>query len=168
MYRDQFLLPYQTIRRFERTPMLFTEVVPVEYAISLPLPTRRWSYSAYAAFASPVYESAFQAPPDRWWVVDALSGNLVLFAYWDFLPFTSGTTWQDIPLPTVSGSMQQQKENQVRFEVCMDQLAPAFFFEQTPDEHLRTEVWHLLHVLLPESLLSQYHGLTPDFFAWLA
>src|SRR5215472_6633662 len=102
MNTDPLLLSYQTIRRFERPPLLFTEVVPVEYAVSLPLPTRRWTRPAYAAFASPARyqpdQPVLQAPPDRWWIADARSGNLVLLAYWDILPFAT-ITWKSITLP---------------------------------------------------------------------
>ncbi|MBO0790701.1 MAG: hypothetical protein J2P36_07100 [Ktedonobacteraceae bacterium] len=170
MKAEQPLLPYQTIRRFERTPMLFTEVVPVEYAVSLPLPTRRWSRPAYAAFASPARyhpgHPALQAPPDRWWIVDARSGNLILLAYWEILPFAA-ITWENLTLPSVTRSIEQQQEDLARLEICMDQLAPAFLSEQTPQKRVRQETRHLLHLMLPERLLPQYRALTPDFFSWL-
>ena len=47
------LLSYQEFRKRQATHMLRQTEIPVEHAISLPLPTLRWNRPAYIAFASP-------------------------------------------------------------------------------------------------------------------
>ena len=44
---------YGEIRQRQRTHVLRQTEVPVDHAVSLPLPTLRWGRPAYACFASP-------------------------------------------------------------------------------------------------------------------
>ena len=60
------------------------DLVPIEHAVSLPMPTMRWSSPVFAVFAGPALRRPGRPlelhPPDRWWAVDAESGDLVAYA----------------------------------------------------------------------------------------
>src|SRR5260370_32366411 len=86
-------LPYEQIRAYATGHPVRHAEVPVEHALSLPLPTLRWSVAGYATFAGP----AVRAPgrpmqlgaPDRWWVVGAQRRELAVYALTSSLPFAS-------------------------------------------------------------------------------
>ena len=76
---EKILLTYSEARKRQRNHCLRQSEIPVEHAISLPLPTKRWGKPSYAYFASPSLRSpghpVEQGAPDRWWVTDAHGGK---------------------------------------------------------------------------------------------
>lgn len=145
--------------------------IPVEHAISFPLPTRRWIGPAYAYFASPALrlpgQSLKQGAPDRWWVVSAHGGQIILYTLYKALPFTENEQWGTLILPTETRSIAEQQQAIATIELLVNRLAPAFFDDEPGDQRTRTALMESLSAHLPKQLLPQYQALVPDFFAWL-
>jgi hypothetical protein len=164
-------LSYKEIRKRQRTDALGQFEIPIEHAISLPLPTKRWAGPAYASFASPALrvpsQPLKQGAPDRWWVVDAQTGHLIVYALWNAMAYAEGVDWTTITLPEENRSIAQLRESLATIELLMDTLAPAFFADQPADETTRKALSEALSASIPEPLLPQYRMLAPDFFAWL-
>lgn len=165
------ILSYSEIRKRQRTHMLRQMEVPTEHTVSLPLPTRRWGAPAYACFASPALRRpgtpAVQGAPDRWWVVDARNGHLVVFALWTAVPFAPGAQWDSATLPPPTGGIGEVKSLVETIELLMEALAPAFFTDQPGDAEAMQALAQALRAHVPEPLWPQYQALVPDFFAWL-
>src|SRR5215470_12331995 len=91
------LLSFSQIRERQKTHPLRQSEVPVEHAVSLPLPTKRWGEPAYAFFASPAFripgKPVEQGPPDRWWAVKAHGGAIMIYALWSVVRYTEGANW---------------------------------------------------------------------------
>src|SRR5215471_18837736 len=81
---------------------LRTTDIPVGYLLSLPLPTRRCGRPGYALFASATSrrpgEPRQQQAPDRWFVIDAVTGHLLIYALTTVLPFGDAATWEADPI----------------------------------------------------------------------
>jgi hypothetical protein len=149
---------------------LRTTDIPVGYLLSLPLPTQRCGRSGYAFFASPSSrrpgEPLQQQVPDRWFVTDAATGHLLIYALTTVFPFGDASTWE---AAIISPSQPQGEERRLSEQTLdqMDRIAPAFFEGQTVEAQDRRRMLELLQALLANQLLPQYWSLAPDFFAWL-
>lgn len=145
--------------------------IPVDHGVSLGLPTCRWSNPGYAFFASPALRRpglpVEQEPPDRWWVLEARTGRLIIYALSTAVSFSSGAAWGSVTLPATSRSLQDAIAEQARVGEFFDRLAPAFFQGRTADPSWRQGLSAALSHLIPEPLRAQYEALAPDFFAWL-
>src|SRR5947209_18594491 len=106
-------LSYKEMRKNQRIHMLRQAEIPVEHAISLPLPTQRLPDPGYVFFASPAIrrpkEPMEQGAPDRWWVVDAHNGQLLIYALWEVMPFARGVSWTTQTLPTPVQTLEEQQ-----------------------------------------------------------
>jgi hypothetical protein len=165
------LLRYAEVRRRQRTHPLRQTEVPVEHAVSLPLPTRRWIGPGFAFFAAPASRApdqpTVQGAPDRWWVVDAQGGALIVYALYAAIPFAPGVSWAECALPSVTHSLDDQRKALQNIEARMDAVAPDFFAGRSSDLTLRRALADALRAHLPTPLQPQYRALAPDFFAWL-
>lgn len=165
------LLTYSEIRNQQRMHPLRQYEIPVEHAVSLPLPTKRWGSSGYAFFASPGVRrpgySTEQGAPDRWWVVEACGGHILIYAQWKALPFTDGVSWTTVQLPSVSLSVAELQKALDEIEGKMNTLVPAFFEEKAAASDIRKSLLDQLLTYLPQPLITQYRGLAPDFWQWL-
>lgn len=145
--------------------------VPVEHAISLPLPTLRCQVPGFASFASPALRRPDQPPeqgvPDRWWVVDATNGQLLLYALTREVPFGDEKSWKPVTEPSPSGNVAELRKAQEQIERQLDELAPAFFDHQAIPGEKRYAFLQALRAYLGPDLIPQYQALAPDFFAWL-
>jgi hypothetical protein len=155
-----------------RTHPLRLAEVPVEHAISFPLPTRRWGGPGYAFFASPVRRqpgaAPVHSPPQSWWVLDARGGRVLVYARMKALAFADGAgDWEPATLSPVTVPMAELRQAMVDLEQTLSGLAPAFFADEPGDAVARQKVQAGLGRLIPEVLLPQYRALAPDFFAWL-
>lgn len=164
-------LPHAEIRdRMRRHPLRESEI-PVEHAVSFPLPTKRCETPGYAFFASPATrragEPVLQGAPDRWWILSARSGQLLIYALWDIHPFAEGP-WGSEQLPPVSATIVELRQALTEVEEAIDSLAPDFFEGRPGDGARRLMLLRKLSEILPAPLLPQYRALTPDFFQWLA
>lgn len=162
---------YAELRSSQGSAALRQLGLPLEYALSLPLPSLRWGRPTYAAFASPALrlpgQPKKQGPPAYWWVLDAVRGQVLIFAAWETLPYAPGVTWEPVTLPPISDNLSTVKARLATLEALLDELAPAFFQGEAGSLTTRRMAHELLMNYLPAPLAPQYQALTPDFFAWL-
>ncbi len=135
------LLSYQEFRKRQATHMLRQTEIPVEHAISLPLPTLRWNRPAYIAFASPAIrrpnQPMQQGAPDRWWVCDASNGKLIIYALWDALPYAEHVERNWMTLPPIPYSVAQLQEQIASIELLMTETASALFAQKAGEKATR-------------------------------
>jgi hypothetical protein len=166
------LLTYQEFRKRQDTHMLRQTEIPVEHAISLPLPTLRWNRPAYISFASPAIrrpnQPMQQGAPDRWWACDASNGKLIIYVLWDALPYAGDVQRDWMTLPTTTYSVAQLQEQLATIELLMTEVASAFFARETGEKAARTALSEALMAYIPQPLLPHYQALAPDFWAWLS
>jgi hypothetical protein len=171
MNLESSLMSYKEIRTDQFSSMLRLSEIPIGYEVSLPLPTKRWNRAAYACFASPAthqpHQSMRQGAPDRWWLIDASNGRLLLYALWNILPYAQDVQWSMITLPPVALSLEELEEKLDSLETLIETLAPPFFIGEEAPPMQRHTLLQTLKEVLPEPLHGQYYALTPDFFAWL-
>ncbi|HLJ57630.1 MAG TPA: hypothetical protein VKT77_21525 [Chthonomonadaceae bacterium] len=164
-------LSYTEVRQRQRNSPLRQAEIPVEYAVSLPLPTRRFGAAVYASFASPAqrqpHQPMRQGGPDRWWAVDARTGHLALYAQTTVVPIAGSTQWDTVTLPAVESTVDELRQGIARIEEKMNALAPAFFGGEAGDKAGRNELLAALEKILPAPILPQYRAIAPDLFAWL-
>lgn len=160
----------QARERMRTHPLRLAEV-PVEHSVSLPMPTRKWGGPAYAFFAAAAVRRpdrpVEQGVPDRWWVVDALGGRIVVYALTSAVPFAESKNWTAITLPPIEQSVAELRQGQAEVEEVLNGLVPLFFAGDTAPKGERAGALARLFALLPAPLHPQYRALAPDFFAWL-
>lgn len=165
------MLTYSEIRVRLRTHALRQYEVPIEYSVSLPLPTLRCGQPGYAAFASgtthnpeqPVVQSA----PDRWWVLDAASAQVLIYALTRVYSFTSELTMTPQTLPIIAQTLAEMQLLLDDMETKVEAVTPAFFDGADFPEEQKQAALNAMQTFLPTPLLPQYQALAPDFFAWL-
>jgi hypothetical protein len=164
-------LNYTKILQYQRAHALRQSEIPVEHAVSLPVPTKRWKEPGYAFFASPALRipgrPMEQDTPDRWCVLTASGGHLILYALCEAFSFTAGAKFERLTLPSESRSIIELKQELVNLETLMNLLVSPFFAGETGYDESRKALLESLQAYLPEPLLPQYRALAPDFFAWL-
>ncbi len=164
------ILPYSEIRERMRAHPLRQVEIPVEHAVSLAMPTRRFGAPGYAYFASPttrrVGEPVRQSPPDRWWVLSAQTGRLLIYSLVEVQPFAE-PEWAACQLPPVLLSVAELRQALENIEQLLDQVVPGFFAGRAGDRATLRALSDLLAVHLPVPMLPQYKALAADFFAWL-
>jgi hypothetical protein len=144
--------------------------VPVEHALSLPLPTTRAGGPGYAQFAAPCLrkpgESPVQSAPDRWWILDAASKAIRLYARTAAVPFgDTAFARQELPspapdLPTLLGWQRE-------LFTSLDAAVGPFFAGTPADPTAARELLGRFTRLTPAPLVPVYRDLAPDFFQWL-
>jgi hypothetical protein len=162
------VLPLSAVFRKENDLRKF---VPVEHSISLPLPTLRYHAPGFASFASAAVrvpgQPMEQGVPDCWWVLDAKTGEPLLYALTEAVQFSEDKTWKPVvvqsPFRTVT-EMQQARQEIVQL---LDELAPLFFANQQAPVEKRTALLEALRKYVSPELIPQYKALVPDFFVWL-
>lgn len=145
--------------------------VPVEHAVSLPMPTLRWGTAGFGYFASPALRNP-EGPtklgsPDRWWVIDAGRGRLVVYALTSALPFDSTRTFPPVEGGVPVQSIAEIRQLQLDFDGAVDHVLDDFFAGRDVDSTARQRVLELLAKLVQPPLMDVYRALAPDFFAWL-
>lgn len=165
------ILSYSEIRNAQRTHPLQKALVPVEHAVSLPIPTKRAGHLAYAFFAAAAARQPGkpmrQGAPDRWWLLDAHgSASVIIYALSEVQPFST-ENFEAVTLPLISGTLADLKAALANLEAQMNALTPVFFADDAGDAEAKKELLTSLLAVLPEPLQPQYRALAPDFFAWL-
>lgn len=164
-------LTYSEIRLRQRNSPLRQSEIPVEHAVSLPMPTLRFGTPMYASFASPAQrqpqQPMRQGAPDRWWAVDARSGHLLLYAGVAVVPIAPDAHWETVTLPAVASSVEELRQGLAQIEEKMNGLAPVFFAGETGEKADRDALTAALLKVLPDPIVPQYRAVAPDFFAWL-
>ncbi len=164
-------LSYTKIQELLKSSALRRSEVPVEHAISLPLPTLRTGQPGYAFFAAPAVRRpgtpAQQGAPDRWWISDAENNQTLLFAHCRVYSFTHDRDFQTEELPPPNRGIAELRGALQELNQQMNEITPLFFGGTPADTDRRRAVAEVLLSLLPEPLQPQYRALAPDFFAWL-
>jgi hypothetical protein len=164
-------LTYAELLRRQSVHALRESDIPPDYAFSLGLPTRRWLGPGFAFFASPAIrrpgEPIVQKPADRWWVLDARTGHLIVYALNGAVPFHEGPGWEEVHLPPTSASLEEQRASHTRVASILDRLIPFFFRGAAIPQEERQTLRQALAGVIPGPLMPQYRALVPDFFAWL-
>jgi len=164
-------LTFAEVRTRLRAHRLQLTEVPVEHYLSLPLPTRRLGPAGYASFAGPVRRapdgSVRQGAPDRWWVVEAVSGRFLLYTLYAAHPFGPEAGWETVGLPPTGLTVTDLRQALREVEERIDGLATAFFSGAPGDAGQRQALLAALRKQVSAPLLPQYRALAPDFFAWL-
>lgn len=164
------LVPYLQVRKeFLDHPVRHTEV-PVEHAISLPVPTLRWSLPGYAGFAGPATRTPGQplrlGIPDRWWALHAEHRGLIGYGLTAALPFAA--LGADPVLVDRSGrSVADAHEDLQLLDELMDQAAASFLASSAADGALRNDLLEALTTNVTDPVLPWYRAFAPDFFSWL-
>jgi hypothetical protein len=168
---QKHLMTYSELRERQKSNVLMRTEVPIEHAVSLPLPTLQWGEPAYAYFAAPALRSPDapmqQSAPDRWWLLAAHGGRLLLYALAKSLAFPGGQVFEPVTLPRMSMSREELRNSLKTMEELLDALAPQFFAGEPGDQVMRRNLAAMLGEMLPQPLQPQYRALVPDFFAWL-
>jgi hypothetical protein len=168
---EKILLNYSELREQQKSHVLIRSEVPIEHAISLPLPTIRWGEPSYAYFAAPALrrpqEPMRQSAPDRWWVVAAHGGRLMVYALTKSIPFPSDAAFEAVTLPRVAMSREELRQSLKTMEGKLESLTPHFFAGEPGDPMERGSLGSMLAELLPKPLQPQYRAVAPDFFEWL-
>jgi hypothetical protein len=168
---QKHLMSYSELRERQKSNVLMRSEVPIEHAVSLPLPTLKWGEPAYAFFAAPALRTPDapmqQAAPDRWWVLTAHGGRLMIYALAKSIPFPADEVFESVTLPRLSMSRDELRQSLKTMEELLDGLTPQFFAQQAGDEVMRKNLSAMLSEMLPQPLQPQYRALAPDFFAWL-
>lgn len=158
------------IRKRLRTNFLAQSEVPTEHTVSFPLPTLRSGNPGFALFASPAIRMAGrpkeQGAPDRWWVLAAQNGHLLVYALCSAIPFSS-ETWQPTVLSPLTATMSELRAAIGKLETLMDGQASLFFRGEAGNPAAKQELKQAFAAVLPSELLSQYRALAPDFWSWL-
>jgi hypothetical protein len=158
-------------QRFMAHP-LKTYEIPIGHYISLPLPTQRWHSPAFARFASPARRGPTiptdVAPPDRWWVLSARSGGLLVYALMAAIPYADDRQWHSVTLPVPTLSIDELREQRAALHELLDTVSGSFFASEPGSAALRSQLLTMLHESLTEPLLVWHQALVPDFFTWLA
>ncbi|WP_327046604.1 hypothetical protein OG320_01495 [Microbispora sp. NBC_01189] len=165
------LLPYEQIRKeFTGHPLRQSEV-PVEHAVSLPLPTLRWSAPAYAVFAGAARRAPGSPPelstPDRWWALAASGRHVLAYNLVSAVPFTDDLPPGPVSPATAPRSIAQAREGLRVVGELMDEAAPLFFRGETGAGTLRSDLTEALAAEISPEVRPWYRALVPDFFAWL-
>lgn len=145
--------------------------IPVEHAVSLGLPTRRFADPGYAFFASPTVRQPCQpleqGPPARWWVLHARRGNLLIYAQCHVYHFAPNGAFTPVVLPAITRSNAEQAAALEMIALLITGVVPAFFAGEPGEADVRAALLETLVADLPAPLLPQYRALVPDFFNWL-
>ena len=133
------------------------------------LPTARWHVPGFACFRCPATVGSYDvSPPDRYWVFDANSGDVLIYARVEAQPFAADMAAHGITLPPpVQRSRAESLADQKVFSDLLDLAAPAFFAGAPADPAVRRDLVAIAPRILEEQMLPWFRALAPDFFEWL-
>jgi hypothetical protein len=171
------LMSYARVRKESAEHPMFRHEVPVESWLSLPMPTRRWGQPGYARFACPAIRRPRQPlqlrGPDRWWLLGAERGELLVYGRTAALPFGAvppADATGSVAVPQSTRPAAAALEELRLLDEMMQRAAGPFFSGQPADDDatLRVDLREIIRaqVAAPEAL-GWYRALTPDFFSWL-
>lgn len=151
--------------------VLRTTEIPVEYYVSEPLPTLRWSRPAYAGFASPAAGIPPQPPkldtPDRWLAIGAEDGRLLAYALVSVIPFPQSFPEGPVTVQATGRSVSAALEDRRLLAELMTAAVPAFFGGESGDSTVRRDLAAVIGQVLPREVMPWYRALATDFFDWL-
>lgn len=152
----------------QRHPLRLSEV-PVEHAVSLPLPTLTRAVPAYMQFASPARRTpgqpTVQEGPDRWWLFSPNGGRLLLYALSSVAPVAPGVAFEACETSAQVAGVDELREAVKHFLQAMDAAVPQFF-AGTPSGDM-TGIADMFDMIVPAILVPQYRAYAPDFLDWI-
>jgi len=157
--------------KMQSHPLRASEV-PVEHAISLPVPTRRFGGAGYAWFAGPARRIPHQplslSAPDRWWILDGRHGRLAAYNLVTAVPFTTAALAGPVNLPPATRDVQALAADLALLDQLMDRSVEQFFVGEPADRFVAEDLHAVLVGHVSAAILPWYTALAPDFFNWLA
>lgn len=145
--------------------------VPIEHAVSLPIPTLRWGLPGFGYFASPAVRNpdgpTQLAAPDRWWGIDARRGRLVFYALTSAMPLTPHIDPDSFASSTGGLTIDDLRQLHRELEQSIDGVLDSFFEGRCADQASRRRVVDLLQAVVGNPQMGAYRALAPDFWAWL-
>ncbi|HWQ46031.1 MAG TPA: hypothetical protein VN376_04145 [Longilinea sp.] len=137
--------------------------LPMEWELSLPLPTLLPGRPAYTWFACPASRKPGHplhlSPPDRRFTLDATNARLLLYDTGEWLK----PGWQAVTLtPSPKGRAELTTDFQNVVSV-LNNAAQALFTRQSPPAGAQAALTNYLN---PE-MLPWYQALAPDLWQWL-
>lgn len=135
----------ELLKKQAKHPVRLAEV-PLEHALSLPLPTKRCGTPGYAFFASPTVRA------------DARSEHLPLDAPCEAMPFSQGETWKPESRTPRNRSLAPVEKEQAELVTMLTAQAPSSL---PANPALEQDVMGFLNdwsTSLPEPLLTQYRA----------
>ena len=101
--KNSRLLTVEEISQLLSKNIIIRSELPMEWELSLPMPTLRLFNRAYVWFASPAERHPGKplrlSPPDRWFALEATSSRLLAYGAWEFALKTGQPNWQSVDLP---------------------------------------------------------------------
>jgi hypothetical protein len=163
--------PYERAEKEFAEHLLRTAEVPVEYFVSQPLPTLRWSGPAYAGFAGPARRIPGQplelGTPDRWWAISADHGRLLAYALVTAVPFAESIPAGPVTVRPAGLSLSAVRDGRRLLGELLTDVAPAFFGGEDGDTAAQGDLAEVIGQILHAEAMPWYRALTPDFFGWL-
>lgn len=167
------LIPYARMRKEFGEHAVRRAEVPVEYSVSLPMPTKHWAVPGYAGFACPALRAPRQPlrlrRPDRWWLLGAKGGELLAYARTSALPFAGADPApQTVTLPPATRSVAAALEDLRVLDETMERAITPFFAGEAGEPALRADLTAIIGLQAgAPQVLDWYRALAPDFFRWL-
>jgi hypothetical protein len=151
--------------------------LPVESWVSEPVPTRRLGSAAWIWFSAPWLMRPGRSEigvPDRWWAIDARTGQLAAYAREAAVPMLrehiDSAVVNDglVALTPNCATIDDQQGALARFAVAIERVAETFFEDRSAPISNRNQAAEALRAVTPREIMPFYHAATPDFFAWLS
>jgi hypothetical protein len=165
--KDSKIFTVEEISQLLSKNMTAKVELPMEWELSLPMPTLHLFKPAYAWFACPAQRQPGKplrvSPPDRWLALEATTGRLLAYGAWEFSSKTGKENWQPVELPI--GTLTRETA-MARFQTVLEKLnlsVVAFFGSQPPPPLALA----LIMDYLDARILPWYQFIAPDFWTWL-
>jgi hypothetical protein len=138
--------------------------LPLQWELSLPMPTLLPGRPAYTWFACPASHKPGQPlqllPPDRRFTLDASNARLLVYDTGEWRK----PNWHTLTLPQNNKSRAELIADFQKVAQALNSAAQAFFLHQeTP-----AGVYLALMAYLIPDILPWYQALAPNFWQWLA
>lgn len=163
-------MTYRRALEWSRSAAVRLAEVPLEHAVSLPLPTRRRGVAAYVQFAAPALripdQGVVQDAPDRWWLLAARGGYLLAYALVASIDLVPQQTFGRSELAPATDSVAQRRAALAAFSAAMESAAVDFFDGRAATAQQQEALQQLLRAVVPDALLAQHRAYAPDFFSW--
>lgn len=160
---DMKLLSIEEISQALSHHGVISHELPMEWELSLPLPTLLPGRPAYTWFACPASRRPGQplrlSPPDRRFTLDAVNARLLLYDTGEWLK----PDWQPVTLTPSPKSRIELAADFKNVVQVLNGAAQALFAHQTSPAGARTALTAYLN---PE-MLPWYQTLAPDLWQWL-
>lgn len=157
-------------KRIAKHPLMEVEL-PTGMYVSIPLPTRRLGGAGYASFAAPTSrrpgQPTIQGAPDRWWLFDADTARLKVYALTASLPLMPDLKFGEVELPPLACPPLEYRALLAEARERISELTPAFFDALDAGDAVRSKLFELLLQVIPAPIEDRHRALVPDFFEWL-